>query len=148
MIEALSLAAAEAGVDVEIDVREEFRGYAHDERSPHLRIAAEAMPRPASSWRQVGGGGGSDANVFNARGAAGVNLGRRLRAGAHAQERITLAHLEQACELGARPGARGRTTRPPDAAAPVTRPVGRPHAHAPLDPEVEEFLDYLRFERG
>ena len=43
MIAALELGAAEAGVDVQIDVREHFRGYRHDEDAAALRLAATAI---------------------------------------------------------------------------------------------------------
>jgi len=95
MIEALSVAAAETGVDLEIDVREEFRGYAHADDSPQLRLAAAAVAAAGLEWRPVGGGGGSDANVFNLRGRPAVNLAAGFQHVHSPQESMSLLHLQQ-----------------------------------------------------
>jgi tripeptide aminopeptidase len=99
MIDACSLAAAETGVDLEIDVREEFRGYAHDPESPQLRLAAAAVAEAGLEWRPVGGGGGSDANVFNLKGRPAVNLAAGFQHVHSPQERMSLQHLRQIYEL-------------------------------------------------
>jgi len=99
MIEALSVAAADTGVDLEIDVREEFRGYVHAEDSPQLRLAAAAVAAAGLEWRPVGGGGGSDANVFNLKGRPAVNLAAGFRHVHSPQESMSLLHLQQTYEL-------------------------------------------------
>jgi len=99
MIDALSTAAAETGVDLEIDVREEFHGYVHAEDSPQLRLAAAAVAAAGLEWRPVGGGGGSDANVFNHRGRPAVNLAAGFRHVHSPRESMSLLHLQQTYEL-------------------------------------------------
>jgi tripeptide aminopeptidase len=99
MIEAFSVAAAETGVDLEIDVHEEFRGYAHDADSPQLVLAAAAVAEAGLEWRPVGGGGGSDANVFNLKGRPAVNLAAGFRHVHSSQESMSLLHLQQTYEL-------------------------------------------------
>ena len=97
MIAALNLAAAESGVDVEVDVREEFRGYATRRRTP-CRCASppRPWPPPASTSRSIGGGGGSDSNVFNAAGLPAVTLGVGFENVHSPQERMRLDRLEPA----------------------------------------------------
>jgi tripeptide aminopeptidase len=99
MVEALSVAAAETGVDLDIDVHEEFRGYAHDDGSPQLRMAAAAVAEAGLAWRPVGGGGGSDANVFNLKGRPAVNLAVGFEHVHSPQESMSLLHLQQTYEL-------------------------------------------------
>jgi tripeptide aminopeptidase len=95
MIAALNLAAADSGVDVAVDVSEGFRGYAHEEGSAVLRIAAAAIADAGLQARRVGGGGGSDANVFNARGLPAVTLGVGFENVHSPQERMALDRLWQ-----------------------------------------------------
>ncbi len=95
MIAAFNLAAAEVGVDVQIDVREDFGGYAHDPDSDVMRIADAAMAHAMLNPRRVAGGGGSDSNVFNARGLAAVTLGVGFEHVHSPQERIALDCLAQ-----------------------------------------------------
>jgi len=75
MVQAIAAAAATAGIDVEIDVSESFRGYRHAPDSPLLAMGAEAARLAGLEPRLAEGGGGSDANVFNARGLAALTLG-------------------------------------------------------------------------
>lgn len=99
MVEALSVAAAETGVDLDIDVHEEFRGYAHAADSPQLRLARDAVAAAGLEWRPVGGGGGSDANVFNLKGLPAVNLAAGFRRVHSPEESLSLLHLRQTYEL-------------------------------------------------
>ena len=148
MVQAIAAEAAAAGVDVEIDVHEAFRGYRHEADSPLLAIGTEAAALAGLQARRVDGGGGSDANVFNAAGTAGAHPGRRLReralaAGAH----------EPGAPRRARRDGRGRRARRGDgrvaaAGRRVTGRGGRGTPAPPSDPLVAEFLDYVRYERG
>jgi tripeptide aminopeptidase len=95
MLEALALAAAETGVDVEVDVHEDFHGYRHAPDALPLRIAAAAMAEVGLKGRLIGGGGGSDSNVFNARGLPAVTLGAGYEHVHSPREQIRLAYLEQ-----------------------------------------------------
>ena len=99
MLEALALAAAETGVDVEVDVHEDFHGYRHAPDALPLRIAAAAMAEVGLEGRLIGGGGGSDSNVFNARGLPAVTLGAGYEHVHSPREQIKLAYLEEMYHL-------------------------------------------------
>jgi tripeptide aminopeptidase len=110
MVEAISVAAAESDVDVEIDVEEHFHGYAHAADALPLRIADAALAAAGLVPRHVGGGGGSDANVFNARGLPSLTLGVGFERVHSPHECIRLERLEQLYRLGhALVRAAGRT---------------------------------------
>jgi tripeptide aminopeptidase len=93
MVQAIAAQAAAAGVDVEIDVHEAFRGYRHQAGSPLLAIGAEAALMAGLQVRLVDGGGGSDANVFNAAGLPALTLGAGFEDAHSPQERMSLEHL-------------------------------------------------------
>jgi tripeptide aminopeptidase len=99
MLEALALAAAETGVDVDVDVHEDFRGYTHSADALPLRIAAAAMAEIGLERRLIGGGGGSDSNVFNARGLPAATLGVGFEHVHSPREQIRLADLDQMYHL-------------------------------------------------
>jgi tripeptide aminopeptidase len=99
MVAALSLAAAECGVDVDIDVHEDFRGYAHADDALPLRIAAAAIAAAGLAERRIGGGGGSDANVFNQRGLPALTLGVGFEHVHSPQEQMRLERLGRLAAL-------------------------------------------------
>ena len=110
MVEAITVAAAETGVDVEIDVEEHFHGYAHAADALPLRLADAALAEAGLEARHIGGGGGSDANVFNARGLPAVTLGVGFERVHSPHECIRLERLEQLYRVGhALVGVAGRT---------------------------------------
>ena len=98
MVQAIAAEAAAAGIDVEIDVHEAFRGYRHEADSPLLAIGAEAAALAGLPERRVDGGGGSDANVFNAAGLPALTLGVGFENAHSPQECMS---LERLAELGA-----------------------------------------------
>jgi tripeptide aminopeptidase len=99
MLEAIALAAAETGVDVEVDVHEDFRGYRHAPGALPLRIAMAALAEIGLDERLIGGGGGSDSNVFNARGLPAVTLGVGFEHVHSPCEQIKLADMERMYHL-------------------------------------------------
>jgi tripeptide aminopeptidase len=110
MVEAITVAAAETGVDVEIGVEEHFHGYAHEPDALPLRIAEAAFAAAGLEARHIGGGGGSDANVFNARGLPALTLGVGFQHVHSPHECIRVERLEQLYRLGhALVRAAGRT---------------------------------------
>jgi len=110
MVEAITVAAAETGVDVEIEIEEHYRGYAHAADALPLRIADAALADAGLEARHVGSGGGSDANVFNARGLPSLTLGVGFERVHSPHECIRLERLEQVYRLGhALVRAAGRT---------------------------------------
>jgi len=95
MLEAVGMAAAEAGVDVEFEAREDYRGYAHAPDALPLRIAAAAIAAEGLAERRIAGGGGSDSNAFNAGGLPAVTLGVGFESLHSPQERIGIDRLGQ-----------------------------------------------------
>lgn len=74
MLEAINVAATEVGVDVVVDLVEDYEAFSLSKRTIPARLAAEALREQGIEPRFVGTGGGSDVNVFNARGLPSVNL--------------------------------------------------------------------------
>jgi tripeptide aminopeptidase len=101
MVHAAAAEAAAAGIDVEIDVREAFRGYRHAPDSPLLAIGAAAAALAGLEARQVGGGGGSDANVFNAAGLPALTLGVGFENAHSPQECMGLERLGELADMAA-----------------------------------------------
>jgi tripeptide aminopeptidase len=101
MVAAISTEAAACGVDVEIDVREAFRGYRHDAGSPLLAIGAEAAGFAGLEPRLLEGGGGSDSNVFNLRGLPALTLGVGFENVHSPQERMSVARLGELSAMAA-----------------------------------------------
>lgn len=75
LLEACTVAAAEVGVDVDLDIEEHFRGYTWEDGSLPLRVVDAALAEAGIEARHIAGGGGSDSNVFNARGLDAITLG-------------------------------------------------------------------------
>lgn len=101
MVDAISTEAAACGVDVEIDVREAFRGYRHDDESPLLVVAAEAAASAGLEPRLVEGGGGSDGNVFNARSLPALTLGVGFENAHSPRERMSIRRLGELYAMAA-----------------------------------------------
>ncbi len=95
MVQAVTAAAAEVGVDVEVDVREAYPGYEHAADALPLRIVAAALAETGLEARLIGGGGGSDGNIFNARGLPAATLGVGFEHVHSPQERIKVERLGQ-----------------------------------------------------
>jgi tripeptide aminopeptidase len=101
MVAAISTEAAACGVDVEIDVREAFRGYRHEAGSPLLAIGTEAAVLAGLVPRLAAGGGGSDANVFNLRGLPALTLGVGFENAHSPQERVSVDRLSELYAMAA-----------------------------------------------
>ena len=101
MVQAIAAEAAAAGVDVEIDVHEAFRGYRHEADSPLLAIGTRAAEFAGLQARRVDGGGGSDANVFNAAGLPALTLGVGFENAHSPQERMSLERLGELAAMAA-----------------------------------------------
>jgi tripeptide aminopeptidase len=101
MVQAVAGEAAAAGVDVEIDVREAFRGYRHAADSPLLAAGTEAARLAGLEPRLRRGGGGSDANVFNARGLPTLTLGVGFEHAHSPLETMSVERLHQLAAMAA-----------------------------------------------
>ncbi len=93
MVEACNLAAAETDVDVTVTIDEDFHGYVHDDESLPVRLALRAFAECGFEPLRIGGGGGSDANVFNLRGLPAVTLGLGFEDLHSPHERLAVARL-------------------------------------------------------
>ena len=95
MVDALQRGAAEMGVDVDIDLVHGYRAFALTSRAPVVRLAKAALAELGIESRLCASGGGSDANVFNARGLPTVNLNCGMTHVHTPQEHISLDDLER-----------------------------------------------------
>lgn len=102
MIDAFAWAATEGEVDLELDVRQEFRGYTLRERDPQVQAAFAALRGCGYEPRLVPSGGGSDANALLASGARAVNLCNGMVAPHTSEEQIAVADLERMVAVVAR----------------------------------------------
>jgi tripeptide aminopeptidase len=99
MLQAITIAAAETGVDVSIDVQEEYHGYRHGEDALPVRLAAAAIAETELTMTMLSGNGGSDGNVFNARGLPSLTLGVGYERVHSPQEQMRLDRLVQVSDL-------------------------------------------------
>lgn len=99
MLQAITLAAAETGVDVDIDVQEEYHGYRHGEDALPVRLAVAAIADTELTMIMLSGNGGSDGNIFNARGLPSLTLGVGYERVHSPQERMRLDRLVQVSDL-------------------------------------------------
>ncbi len=86
-------------VDVDIDVEEHFRSYHHGSDSLPMRLATLAMPEAGLIMTSLAGNGGSDSNVFNARGLPALTLGVGYERVHSPQEQMRLDRLMQIYQL-------------------------------------------------
>lgn len=101
MVQALAAEAGAAGIDVEIDVSEGFRGYRHAPDSPLLEIGARAAALAGLEVRLADSGGGSDANAFNAAGLPALTLGVGFENAHSPRERMSLERLGELATMTA-----------------------------------------------
>lgn len=99
MVDALQRGAAEMGVDVDIDMVHGYRAFALAPRAPVVRLAKAAMAELGLESRLLASGGGSDANVFNARGLPTVNFDCGMTHVHTSDEHISLDDLERLVRL-------------------------------------------------
>lgn len=99
MVDAVQRAAAETGVDVDVDLSNEFRAFSLTSRSPALRLAKAAVEALGIEPSVMTAGGGSDANVLNARGLPTINLSIGSMYAHSPEEYVALDELERLCSL-------------------------------------------------
>lgn len=93
MVDALQLGAARAAVDLDLDVVLEYRAFKLARTHPVARLGREAVEALGLEPRYLASGGGSDANVFNARGVPTVNLDCGMMRVHTPEEHISTADL-------------------------------------------------------
>ena len=99
MVDAIHRAAAETGVDVEVDLVTEFPAFALTSRSPAVRLGRAALTALALEPQPHTAGGGSDANILNARGLPTLNLSIGMMSVHSPDESLTLDDLERLCAV-------------------------------------------------
>ncbi len=99
MVDAMHAAAAQVGVDVDIAMVHEYSGFALTGRSPVVRLAKAAVSDLGLEPALHASGGGSDANILNARGLPTVNLSAGMIQVHSPDEHCSLDDLERLCAV-------------------------------------------------
>ncbi len=99
MLDACSFAASLAGCDLETKVEPGFRGYRFRRDDEVVRIARAALERTGHEPTFALSGGGADANIFNMRGLACLNLGNGMAEIHTPQEHIAAGDLERMVDV-------------------------------------------------
>jgi tripeptide aminopeptidase len=94
LLDACSFAASLTGCEVETGVERGFRGYRFRRDDEPVRLARAALERAGHEPSFALSGGGADANVFNMRGLACLNLANGMAEIHSPQEHIAVADLE------------------------------------------------------
>jgi tripeptide aminopeptidase len=95
MVEAAQRAAEEIGAKADIRVKREYEGFRLTKNDKVVAWATEALKSVGITPSLVATGGGSDTNVFNARGISTVNLGVGYESPHTIQESISVDELER-----------------------------------------------------
>jgi tripeptide aminopeptidase len=95
LVDGFAFAASVCECEVETTISESYPGYRFPPDEPVFRRACEAVERAGLSATPVDSGGGADANVFNARGLACVNLANGMQQVHTPDEHIAVADLER-----------------------------------------------------
>jgi tripeptide aminopeptidase len=95
MVDSCTWAASEHGCDVDVEVREMFRGYRLSSSAEPVRVAREALERCGFEAREVSTGGGSDANALVAGGFDCVLLANGTEANHTPEESVAAERISQ-----------------------------------------------------
>ena len=99
MMDTIAFAAAAVECEVETKVDRSFQGYRLKQDEPAVQLAVAALERAGYEPRFTLGGGGADANVFNERGLACVNIANGMANIHTPEEEIAVADLEGMVEV-------------------------------------------------
>lgn len=94
MLECFAFGASLCECELETQVTKHYDGYRHAENVLPLSLARDALENSGFAYRPVEANGGADANVFNARGLATVNLANGMQHIHSPQEQISVEDLE------------------------------------------------------
>jgi tripeptide aminopeptidase len=95
LLDACAFAASLTGCEVETEVQRGFHGYRFGREDTPVRLARAALERSGHPPTFALSGGGADANIFNMRGLACLNLANGMADIHSPQERIAVADLEE-----------------------------------------------------
>jgi len=98
-LDAVAFAAGVAECEVETQLEETYRGYRFRRDEAPVRLAAKALERSGFTPRYTLTGGGADANVFNERGLACVNIANGMTDIHTPDERIAVDDLERMVDV-------------------------------------------------
>src|SRR5207245_10914596 len=99
MLEAATFAAGLEDCQVETEVHKSYSGYRFKRDDFAVRLASDALERAGHEPVFKLSGGAADANVFNERGLACVNLANGMSAIHTSEESIAVADLEEMVEV-------------------------------------------------
>jgi tripeptide aminopeptidase len=99
MLDAIAFAASAGECEVETQVRKSYRGYRFKASDEVVRLACAALARTGRRPSFALSGGAADANVFNERGLACVNLANGMADIHTPDEHIAVADLEAMVEV-------------------------------------------------
>lgn len=99
MLDAIQLGAGVTGVDVTVTLADEFAAFDLSEDALPVRIACEALREIGFKPCLAASGGGSDVNVYNARGLPSVNLNVGMEDVHSSDEWIPVERLQRSHEL-------------------------------------------------
>ncbi len=99
MTETMTFAATLEECEVETTISRSYRAYRFKKTDPVVRLAATALERTGHTPTYSLSGGGADANVFNERGLACVNLANGMTDIHTPDERIAVADLDAMVEV-------------------------------------------------
>jgi tripeptide aminopeptidase len=99
MLDAIAFAASVEECEVETDVKRSYRGYRFRPDAPAVSLATQALTRAGYEPSYALSGGAADANVFNERGLACVNLANGMAQIHTSDEHIAVADLEGMVEV-------------------------------------------------
>lgn len=99
MVAALEHSAEVAGTEVRVQVQRAYESYRLDEDDALVQLVSAAMRSLGVQPRYKVTGGGSDANVFNARGVRTAQISTGMRDVHTTNERIALADMAAAARL-------------------------------------------------
>ena len=99
MLEAATFAASLEDCQVETEVHKSYNGYRFKRDDDAVRIASSALERSGFEPSYTLSGGAADANVFNERGLACVNLANGMAEIHTPDERISVTDLERMVDV-------------------------------------------------
>ena len=99
MVDAFAFAGGLEDCEVETKVSKSYKGYRFKSEDPVVRIAHSALERSGYAPAFALSGGAADANVFNERGLACLNLANGMQDIHTSDERITVEDLEGMVEV-------------------------------------------------
>jgi tripeptide aminopeptidase len=94
IVDAMTQAATDRACDLEIDVQELFRGFRIPRSAATVAVASRALEDAGFSPEPIATGGGSDANVFQARGFECLNVANGTQGAHQPDECVTVDALE------------------------------------------------------